>query len=264
MFSVFVALALMWTSTVRFDRVFAVLAIIVNSAGAVLTLSRGGFMGLAAATIALCVLLPRVWKVVLGVFAGVGALLAVGAAANAPLVGIVFERLGSITSAGSGPADERPLVWGEAIRWWTENQVLGIGPGGFLERSGAAGSLLAPEGFYHAHNFVLQIGVEGGLLGLLAFLVAAIIGIGMTLKAIFGERNTVMPAPAFAAMLAGLAGAAVHGMVDFLYSNVVMIVLLSVYLGIIAAGVSPVSGLKLQRGTLQRSVDSREPVEVLQ
>ncbi len=52
MFSVFVALALMWTSTARFDRVFAVLAIIVNSAGAVLTLSRGGFMGLAAATIA--------------------------------------------------------------------------------------------------------------------------------------------------------------------------------------------------------------------
>lgn len=262
MFSVFIALALMWTSTSGFDRVFAILAIVVNTAGAVLTLSRGGFMGLGAATLALCLLVPRVWKVVLGVIAGVATLLVVGAVVGAPLVSVVLERVGSITSAGSGPADERPLVWTEAIRWWSESQLLGIGPGGFLARSGAAGSLLAPEGFYHAHNFVLQIGVEGGLVGLLAFLTAAGIGISMTLRAIFRQRDTVLPAPALAALLAGLAGAAVHGFVDFLYSNVVMIVLLAVYLGIMAAGVSPLSGSEDQRPIHLRAIDRRKPTRM--
>ena len=238
LYSVFVALALMWSSANRFDHVFAALALVVNAAGALLTLSRGGFMGIAAATLAICILVPRVWKAVGSVLVGLAALFAIGAAAGVPLVTVLLERLGSITSAGSGPADERPLVWAEAMRWWSENQILGIGPGGFLARSGAAGSRLAPEGFYHAHNFVLQIGVEGGLVGVLAFTSAAVIGISMTLRAIYVRRDSVLPGPALAALLAGLVGAAVHGIVDFLYSNVVMIALLSVYLGLMAAGVA--------------------------
>jgi O-antigen ligase len=239
LFTIFVSLALIWACVTRFDRVLATVAVLVSLAGAVLTLSRGGLMGIAAATLVLAILVPRVWKAVVAVTVGLAALFAAGLAAGWPLVLIVIQRLGSVSEAGTGPADERPLAFAEAWRWWTQEQVLGIGPGGFLEKSSVAGSILAPRGFYHAHNFVLHIGVEGGLVGLIAFTAATVIGITMTLRAIYGGRPTVLPAKALAALLAGLAGAAVHGMVDFLFSNVVMIALLSVYLGLIAAGVKP-------------------------
>lgn len=236
MLTTFVALALIWSSRTRGDRVLGSVTIAACVAGAVLSLSRGGLLGFAAALLALCVLVPWTARIVTGlVIAGTLAVL-VGAAAGSPFVEVLVERLASIGSAGTGPADERPLIWSEAYRMWAEQPLLGIGPGQFLTRSGEAGSALAPGGYYHAHNVVLQIGVEAGIVGLVAFVAAAVIGIAAILKALFVNAHSVLPRNALAALLAGLVGAAVHGSVDFLYSNVVMVIVLSGYLGIVAAG----------------------------
>ncbi|MET8853885.1 O-antigen ligase family protein [Amycolatopsis sp. NPDC004625] len=152
----------------------AVLAVagIVLVAGATATFSRGGALGLAAATGWL--LLRRVlpWRVLAAVVASVAGLgLAVLLFAGPQLDRALQEK----EFIAASNVDTRELRWQAAARMLTAHPVLGVGPGGFREHYAAEShDAEVDEQTPVAHNMYLEIAAELGLPGFALF--AGVIG----------------------------------------------------------------------------------------
>lgn len=239
--TMFLSISLALSARKRGDRLLSLAGLISSALAMALTLSRGTFIGMFVAVAVLCLLIPRLIPRLAGWFAFAVVLLGMLWAVGNQFVSLLLLRLGSISEAETNPTDSRQIIWGEAIRLWSENQWFGLGPGGYLRATQSAGSLLAPAGAWHAHNVILHVGVETGLVGMATVVIAALLILGTALAAILGQRihPTVLPREGVAALLAGLFGAAGHGAVDFVYSQPVLLALLGVYLGVLGAGCQP-------------------------
>ena len=79
-----------------------------------------------------------------------------------------FSELSTMSDAGDtvSSTQSRLLLWAFGWRMMLENPVFGVGHGGFFYNEGE-GWLY---GMYQPHNNLVQIGAEGGFLGLLLFL----------------------------------------------------------------------------------------------
>lgn len=152
----------------------AVLAVagIMLVAGATATFSRGGALGLAAATGWL--LLRRVlpWRVLAAVVASVAGLgLAVLLFAGPQLDRALQEK----KYIAASNVDTRELRWQAAARMLTAHPVLGVGPGGFREHYAAEShDAEVDEQTPVAHNMYLEVAAELGLPGFALF--AGVIG----------------------------------------------------------------------------------------
>lgn len=178
----------------------------------VLTKSRGGW--LAGATV-LFVVLVRRWRVLLGLvplaLLGVGLL---GWRGELPAL------LDSISSSGviSGWAG-RLEVWSRAIYMIQDFPFTGIGAGTFKPVANTLYPffLAGPDAdIPHAHNLLLQVAVDLGLPGLVAFVAIQLLAVWCALDSTrFYSRvgDDGMAAVAWAG-LASLAGMQVHGLVD--------------------------------------------------
>lgn len=237
--SLFVALALWWASDRWFDKVLALSGMGLASVASVLALSRGTFIGIGVGLVVLALLVPRFWRTLLAWVVAGGTLLVVLYLTQNPAVNVLISRLASVTEAENNPSDERGLIWQEAIRLWSNNQWAGVGPGGYLPSSQLGGSLVAPEGAYHAHNILLHIGAEAGIIGIIGLLTAIAIGGVYSLHLIWENAPSVLPRASNAALLAGLVGVAAHGTVDFEYANPVLILLAWIMIGLLASGLRP-------------------------
>ena len=239
--TVFVAVALLLSQSGILDRILAVFGCVLAIVTMALSLSRGSFIGLIVGAVVVCLLVPRlVVRVAVAGGVLVSCVLVLWLVGNQFVV-VLIARLGSISAAETNPQDSRALIWGEAVRLWSEHQLFGVGLGRYLAETQSAGSDLAPAGAWHAHNVILHAGVETGVLGM-ATLVAAAIVVVFTVGLAWGSgRALILPRRASAALLAGLFGAAAHGAVDFVYSQPVLVALLGVYVGLLAAGCLPKS-----------------------
>src|SRR5205823_2341949 len=136
-----------------------------------------------------------------------------------------------------GPYDDRSAIWRDALRQWEAHPLLGTGPGGFKAIAAQGAGPLAAVRPDHAHDLVLTVAAEQGLLGLTALAAVLLVGGLAVLRAGqcdggAGEQE----------MLAGAAAALVtvlgQGLVDYPLRNPVLVAVTWLLVGVLAATVA--------------------------
>jgi putative inorganic carbon (hco3(-)) transporter len=143
------------------------------------------------------------------------------AVTEAAPVTVVGERLGTLASLKTRN-DDRADIWGKSPTIFAENALLGVGQGNFSIASRRHGVLdVGGAPFDHAHNLLINVALELGLVGLIVLLVFLVQVIRAGLSAL---RNSG-PAdyPLVLALAASLAGLLVNSVTEYpLRTNVIM------------------------------------------
>jgi len=188
-------------------------ALVLLSAGplVVLTQSRGAWMGLSGALVAMA---AARFRPVRGILAGaaLAAVVLAGAVGPAELA----ARLGESGLPGAASAPGRLRLWRESVALLEASPVLGIGLNTFVVAHGRRpeyGGAFVYQGAPHAHNVLLQAALDYGLPGM-----AAVAGLYTALGwAAWRAHRRLAGTPA-AAVVAGLSfgllAHALHGLVD--------------------------------------------------
>ncbi len=242
------AVTLLWLSLAlavlarrRADLLLGLGAAAAAAAAALFSLSRGSWSGAAAGAVALVVLHPRAGRTVAAA-AVAAALVVATAVAVAPVgpVAVVVERASTLTTGAVNPEDRRDLVRAEAVRQLADAPVLGHGPASFAPEAAGWESAVAAYRRAHAHNVVLQVGAETGLVG-----VVALLGLGASTVAATWRRTRAMrragddrAALATSLLAAGVVAFAVHGVVDVTFQNPLVMAVTWVLLGALLASVA--------------------------
>jgi O-antigen ligase len=239
-------------------RLACLLAGAAGTAGLLLSLSRGAWIGAALGVLLLAVLVPAVRRPLAAVAGGtvaLGAAFTAVAGTSSPVIAIVVDRLMSITSP-SNPYDDRPAIWAEAIRQTAEHPILGVGAVGFPGTTVYENAALHGSPADHAHNILLVLASEQGLLGLLIFgglvLTTAIMG-----TRVLQELDPAVPVHSrrralVAGMLAALASVLGQGAIDFPLRHPVLSTTVWLLLGLVAAAIN------LRTGTASREPDGQQ------
>jgi putative inorganic carbon (hco3(-)) transporter len=193
-------------------RLLAAAAALLTLLTVLLTQSRGGYLGAAAAGLVFVALRwPRAARLLLP-------LALVGGLVGMSLIGwgTIADEL--MTGEATSGLDQRVEIWSRALYATQDFPFTGLGLGTFERVVAILYPLfLNPDGTVpHAHNLYLQVAVDVGLPGLVAYL--AILGLSFA-GAFFGYRVfRRVGQPALAALcagcIAGLTGMCVHGLVD--------------------------------------------------
>ena len=137
---------------------------IASLGGLAATYTRGAWIGFASGVLALWPLLRRRrWLLIVG-FLVMGVAVLAGPR-------YLRERALTMTDPGDVTVKERTYMWRSGIAMWLEHPWLGVGPGGVkreYRNYALAEALMKRTG--HLHNSALQILVETGVAGLLAWL----------------------------------------------------------------------------------------------
>lgn len=144
----------------------------------VLTGSRGAFLAavLPFALILLNTLVRNALVPILAIVSALGIHFTVGSSGWRALLAPSFERA---TGINSGTAGDRVYIWGYAVEVWSAHPLLGVGPGQFVLKSGE---------LYHsadgavAHNTIIGLLAETGLIGLLVYVSLPAIGVLLLLR----------------------------------------------------------------------------------
>lgn len=201
--------------------------------------SRSGWLGFAAAALVILLVHSRKMALLLVSLALVAALAGLAGAfqSSLPLPGTgplgqaytsVVERLGAAVSIAAirdiaavevNDANfatiERLAHWQAAREMWRDHPWLGVGFGNYevIYPVYVVGRWANPLG--HAHNYLLNIGAETGLVGITAYLIFWILVFLVTYLAI--RRSTGLPQAIAAGGLGILAHLHVHNLFDNLY-----------------------------------------------
>lgn len=175
----------------------------------VLTQSRAG---IAAAAIGLGALAALRWRWALLAGAALGLL-----AALALALGGQRAAGALVANASLGGLAERQEVWSRGLYMVQDFAFTGIGMGSFAYVTERFYPLtLSPPGVPHAHNLFLQVAVDLGVPGLLAFLAALALVVAAAWRALRRARiaGDSLVAGLAAGLLASQVALAAHGMLD--------------------------------------------------
>jgi putative inorganic carbon (HCO3(-)) transporter len=177
----------------------------------VLTKSRGAWTGLAAALLLLAGLRFR-WGWFLTLVTGLAAVVLVARLGLAPAMDLLSRSDSINTLAG------RAEIWTRAFYMMRDFPFTGIGMGTFVEVTDKLYPMFlnAPGSIPHAHNLFLQVAVDLGLPGLVAWLVIFYLAAQAAWRAFRGGQR--LGAGWLAGLGAGLMGSqlalVVHGLTD--------------------------------------------------
>ncbi|MEX1907604.1 O-antigen ligase family protein [Janibacter sp. Y6] len=199
----------------RAARALLGLAVVPVLAALALSLSRGAWMGAAAATAVLVLALPRLVPAVAIALGGVStAVLGLALLGTTGPAAVVLSRIGSLGDPSRSPDDHRPQIWELALDAAAHRPVTGVGAGGLETWATRTDSALTLETPLHAHNLVLTVLSETGAVGALVLVALALVLLHGLWRAATSTTSWLVAAP-----LAGLAGAAVHGLIDMPWRN---------------------------------------------
>jgi O-antigen ligase len=201
------------------------LATVVIGAALVASWSRGGWLGMVAATVVVVAALPRRpglgFALVAAVLVGVLALGAVGflpASVSARLTDFAqYARIEDVRGVGINDANyaviERLAHWQAALEMWRARFWTGVGFGDYEPAYPEYRLVNWPIALGHAHNYYLNVAAETGVIGLVGYLVLW--------AAVFWQTwRAVREAEGWQRGLAiGLLGAWVHLSVHHLFDN---------------------------------------------
>jgi O-antigen ligase len=220
------------------SRLGSALAALVSLAALGLSLSRGGWIGTALGLLLLTIGVPQIRRVAFSIMLPALLVTAVVLAAllpsAPPQVEIVAERFQTLTNADLGPYDARPAIWREAIREIREDPWTGLGPGSFPTASTRSQSLAVSVNASHAHDVLLTVGAEAGLIAVF-LLIGFTIALGRAgFRTVRGLRDPKDQA-VVAAIGAGMACQIGQGLVDYNLRNPLIFILLWSLAGILLA-----------------------------
>ena len=209
-FPLFLALGIRWDWTSRrWLPPLSLLLALFAAAVLLLTQSRGALLGAAVAVMLLLVLRWRrlVFVLPLAFILAVFAFSQLGADA-------LFDQIGN--GNGLQGIESRLELWSRGIYALTDFAFTGIGIGTFDRVIPLLYPtfLIAPgTPMGHAHNLFIQVGVDLGFPGLIAFL-ALYVNVFVILAAVLRQRQLALPWTLAAGALGGLTAMFVHGLLD--------------------------------------------------
>jgi putative inorganic carbon (HCO3(-)) transporter len=155
---------------------------------------------------------------------------------TASIVSILVARLDSITSP-TNPYDDRPAIWAEATSQFLELPLFGVGPSGYTAASVAEDSVLHARPAEHAHNLLLVMASEQGILGiilLVAVIASGVLGAVRLLRRRGGAARG-LEGPLLAGVCAALLSVLGQGLIDFPLRNPVAGTTVWLVVGLLAA-----------------------------
>lgn len=188
-----------------------------------LTLSRGSMVSLVIALVIVILLKAQQYIPILVILAMASPFI---------LPPIIITRIISIF-AGDSSTDYRTSIYQASFNMLRDNYVTGVGLGQFKElykiySFGAAKS-------FHAHNTILMIFIETGLLGLISFVFMMIAWARDIITAMTKKKNVGFIE---VSIMAGIIGCSIQGMVDHIWHNYDIMLIYFVLLGIGSASAS--------------------------
>ena len=237
--------ALIVSGSLRRDRLLGAVGMTACLSGLAVSFSRGAWLGGLAALLVVAALSPRSRVAVGALLTAIPAALVAGALLGAQPFPTLAERVVSLATGAANPADDRPILYAQAFHVFLTHPLLGVGPGGFLETNHGADSMLIRRTYLHGHSVVLTDAAEDGVIGVLALL-ALTVALAL---AVLAARRRLLAAGAttlnarLAVLAAGLVGIAVHGLVDVVYTNPLLIPYAWLLAGLVAGECARVGDL---------------------
>jgi len=190
-------------------------------AGLALSLSRGGLLAVAGALALMLVWGP--FRLVVAAATVVVAILAFAGAnplGEVQQVDTVTQRLSSVGYSAGG-VDPRFNIWRTTPQIIADHPVFGVGANEFPLVGPEYGLTGRMEPYEHAHNIPLTVAAETGLLGLAAFTWAAIVLVGVLIRAY--RRTDGVDRGVAVALAAAFSALVLQGIVDYtLRSNAIV------------------------------------------
>lgn len=236
-----VALAMLITAGRPALRILAGAAVAVLVGALALSMSRGAWIGAFVGVImVLWTARSRRRQLVLGGLGSVGVAAAALSLAPGGVSALLLGRLQTLGATTNDPREGRPAIYQFAFSEVARQPLVGIGPGNFGLDSSNNTAYADPVYAVHAHNTLLTVAVEAGVMASLAL---AAFGLALALMAWrrFRElRRSGMQIDAIrlSGVLAALGAFAVHGLFDYTLINPIISALAWTLLGFVMVGLT--------------------------
>lgn len=196
-------LGLLWVSKGFRRKTILFITFCLMTACLILTFSRGAWVGLALAFLIFATLKePRLFII----------LLLIVLVAPMFMPSVVTHRIESIGSLEDSSNTYRITIWIASLRMIKDYWLTGVGLGLSAFSRVYRDYMIAGTPAVHSHNLYLQIGIEMGILGLLALLWMVIQGFS---TAISGLKNPHWSSFVQAGIVSALTGHLLHGLFDY-------------------------------------------------
>lgn len=213
-----VIFALFQTTKNKILKLFYLGVLGLGTVNVLLTLSRGSMLSLAIAMVIIVLLKAHQYIPILAILAMISPFL---------LPEMIIRRIISVFT-GDSSTDYRRSIYEASFAMLRDNYITGTGLGQFKELYKIY-SLDAAKSF-HAHNTILMIFIEEGLLGLFSFIAMMIAWVRDMLTTLtFGKGDTGYIE---ISILAGIIGCSIQGMVDHIWHNYDIMLIYFILLGI--------------------------------
>jgi O-antigen ligase len=181
--------------------------------GLLLTLTRGAIVGFVGSLLLLLTWVRfRRFALVLLLLAGIYTASNFTAISRSREISVVSTRLSTVAQ-GAQTGGDRLQIWKATPRIIADHPLLGVGAGNFSTVSLAYGLSEGGLPFAHAHDLLLTIGAERGLLAL-AFAVWFLVAVARTGLATLRDRTNELY-PYALGLCAGLLGLLIDSLVDY-------------------------------------------------
>jgi putative inorganic carbon (hco3(-)) transporter len=228
----------------RFSAIPTALAVTALSIALVATLSRSGWLGFLTSAIVLAALMRRRrLHIVLG-GAGIGAVIFI-----AGLTGAIGSRLASSSTGPLEMLSSRWDVWSAAAGIFLSHPLFGVGVANFVNFYPEYSH--QPYGLNHAHNLLLNIAAERGIVGLVTFCVVMVVLLRGVVRGSASNTDRLDRALG-AGLIASFAGFLVHSTFEVSYYDYKVLLLFWLLAGIAAV-------LSLDSSTSERLTVARAP-----
>lgn len=214
-----VIFALFHTTEKKALKIFYLLVLGLGAGNVLMTLSRGSMLSLAIAMFIVVVLKGHSYF---------PAVVILGLIGSAMLPETIIRRILSIFSGGDTSTNYRKSIYQASIAMLKDYYITGTGLGQFKELYKIY-SLHAAKS-YHAHNTILMIFIEKGLLGITSFIAMTLAWIRDIITTIKykNDRWSFIGVSIFA----GVVGCSVQGMVDHIWHNYDIMLMYFILLGL--------------------------------
>lgn len=217
-------IGLAFSARTRRGRLGATVLAALSLGGLVASLSRGAWIGAGLGLVGFAILVPSARRhLLLALVVLAAAIAAMVASPDTTQVAAIKDRVETLQDPADNPYDDRPTIFAEAIREIQAKPLFGFGPGAFPEASAKATSRARTVEAVHAHNALLTIGAEAGLLAL-----AVVVGFTLSLARLGWRGARRLGDPAQRCIAGGVAAALFtlvgHGLVDFTFPTPIIAV----------------------------------------
>jgi O-antigen ligase len=200
-----VVLGLLWAARRFGQKIFYTVILGFLILCLVLTFSRGGWLGLALAVIVFAALKEPRLLILLMALALISPLF---------MPSVVANRVASIGSLEDSSNAFRVTIWIAALRMMKDYWLTGVGLGLSAFARVYRDYMIAGTPALHAHNLYLEMGIEVGIAGLLAFLWMIAAGLS---RALYSIRAKIRSSFILAGVLGALGGHLLHGLFDYVW-----------------------------------------------